>query len=1078
MAGLSDPLNYIKAEQYFQAGTGWSGPSTAVSIDKTPPTTVTSPEHWRAVNITFNDGTIAVLQFVRPTLFRLRYDPGVKQANDYEDYSSRVVVGRTTSGLVRDLDEFAGITWTANLQDNGDYWIFSSNVLTVSERSKKHYKPGDGLKINIFKAPFRIQAVRLLTPIPDLYPIPGFEAVENRKAERVIWQTSPKTFRVNVHQQHPMLKNVILDVIKAGQGEFIGFGEQGGMAFMKKPTFMNYFNFDNMQYQQVYNHGPLDGREPLYHSDPFYMDVNSNPEHANITATYIDNYSQICLDFGKTNSGYIKIGTRYHSMDVYIISADNVPEIVRLYTGICGRPKLKPRYVLGNHQACYGYTVKSDLDAVVDQYRAARIPLDGLHIDVDLQDGFRTFTTNEARFPNFKGIMTELRNKGIKCSTNITPVISINDRPEGYSTLQELVAKQYYVFDKRYLEGTNGRAEDVRYVCYGGGNYYEVDPNDVNRRPDFGDHYNFPENYNVQNYGYHGGVSYGYGNGTAGYYPDLNRKEVRDWWGQQYKYLMDSGLEFVWQDMTTPAIHDSYGDMKGFPTRLLITADAEKESQIARKEVLAIENWALFSYNLHKATFHGLDSLESRKGKRNFILGRGSFAGAYRFAGLWTGDNASTWGFWKISVSQVLSLGLNGVSIAGSDMGGFEPTKDSNGQEERYCSPELLIRWYSGSVLLPWFRNHYVGAKKNRKWFQEPYAYPIHWESHQQDLPGQRWLYYGVRDIARYYVQLRYSLMQLLYDAMFENQLHGLPIARSMLLTDVQDHSFFNETQEFLDNQYITGDILIAPIFQPANEVPGQNRDVYLPISNFWYQSNLRPDGGVALLSPVEGGSVIDYTARIPNSDSDEENAKQHPYVLPMFIREGAIIPQLAVRQYVSEGGPNHITFNIYPGKDNRYSTYLDDGVSRDSAPDNIIRYRMKAKKLAKLKAEIDQAKGKLKQAQLDPEAKGYYREVAITQRTGTPITDASTRTIIIEPKHSAYDPTPELGNSYTVCIWYPPTAPNLGNYAVDVKITTNPDQQAPDYYVVQDPSSKKITVTVHEPVGTSKSIAITSTPK
>ena len=30
----------------------------------------------------------------------------------------------------------------------------------------------------------------------------------------------------------------------------------------------------------------------------------------------------------------------------------------------------------------------------------------------------------------------------------------------------------------------------------------------------------------------------------------------------------------------------------------------------------------------------------------------------------------------------------------------------------------------------------------------------------------------------------------------------------------------------------------------------------------------------------------------------------------------GAIIPQLEVRQYVNEGG-NHITFNIYPGKDN-----------------------------------------------------------------------------------------------------------------------------------------------------------------
>jgi alpha-glucosidase (family GH31 glycosyl hydrolase) len=151
----------------------------------------------------------------------------------------------------------------------------------------------------------------------------------------------------------------------------------------------------------------------------------------------------------------------------------------------------------------------------------------------------------------------------------------------------------------------------------------------------------------------------------------------------------------------------------------LISSDAV--SATAPREQLAIEIWALYSYNLHKATFHGLDDLgielQSRVNKRNFILGRGSYAGMYRFAGLWTGDNASTWDFWRITVSQVLSLGLNGVSISGSDMGGFEPYYNPALQkEENYCNPELLIRWYAGSFLLPWFRNHYV--KKTRKWFQ------------------------------------------------------------------------------------------------------------------------------------------------------------------------------------------------------------------------------------------------------------------------------------------------------------------------------------------------------------------------
>lgn len=42
--------------------------------------------------------------------------------------------------------------------------------------------------------------------------------------------------------------------------------------------------------------------------------------------------------------------------------------------------------------------------------------------------------------------------------------------------------------DKRYLKGTSGKAEDVRYICWGGGNRYEVDPNYVEGRPDFGDY--------------------------------------------------------------------------------------------------------------------------------------------------------------------------------------------------------------------------------------------------------------------------------------------------------------------------------------------------------------------------------------------------------------------------------------------------------------------------------------------------------------------------------------------------------------------------------------------------------------
>jgi hypothetical protein len=66
-----------------------------------------------------------------------------------------------------------------------------------------------------------------------------------------------------------------------------------------------------------------------YHSDPYFLDVNSNPSYQNVTATFIDNYSQVCIDFAKTNAGRIKLATRFGGMDVYLMSAKDIPEVVK-----------------------------------------------------------------------------------------------------------------------------------------------------------------------------------------------------------------------------------------------------------------------------------------------------------------------------------------------------------------------------------------------------------------------------------------------------------------------------------------------------------------------------------------------------------------------------------------------------------------------------------------------------------------------------------------------------------------------------------------------------------------------------
>lgn len=317
-----------------------------------------------------------------------------------------------------------------------------------------------------------------------------------------------------------------------------------------------------MEYESVYGNGPLDSREPLYHSDPFWIEANRSPGYRSKTGTFFANYSQICVDLGKTNTGELRIATRFGPADVFVIGDKDVSQIIKHYTSIVGRSWLKPRYALGYGQGAYGYDTQRKVENSASEYRRHGFPLDSMHIDVDIQEEYRTFTVDIHNFPHPEELFSSLRKIGVKCCTNITPFIN-GEESKSYVTLNEMIRKGYFVPDERYLRDTVAGVQDQRYLCYESGKLVVSDPN-VDR-PGFKDNYLFE---NVFNRGgsvpYHGGVSYGKNLGKPGHYPDLNRSEVREWWGQQYEKLIKLGLEFVWQDMTSPSIAKEYGDMKSW----------------------------------------------------------------------------------------------------------------------------------------------------------------------------------------------------------------------------------------------------------------------------------------------------------------------------------------------------------------------------------------------------------------------------------------------------------------------------------------------------------------------------------
>ena len=87
-----------------------------------------------------------------------------------------------------------------------------------------------------------------------------------------------------------------------------------------------------------------------------------------------------------------------------------------------------------------------------------------------------------------------------------------------------------------------------------------------------------------------------------------------------------------------------------------------------------------------------------------------------------------------------------------------------------------------------------------------------------------------------------------------------------------------------------------------------------------------------------EGGQYIPYSL---NSESWTD--------IPMFIKEGAIIPKQDVQDYVGQETVDHVTVDIFPsGRETSFRYYDDDGETYDYE-DGCISHRKSPRKVPEI---------------------------------------------------------------------------------------------------------------------------------
>jgi alpha-D-xyloside xylohydrolase len=288
------------------------------------------------------------------------------------------------------------------------------------------------------------------------------------------------------------------------------------------------------------------------------------------------------------------------------------------------------------------------------------------------------------------------------------------------------------------------------------------------------------------------------------------------------------------------------------------------------------------------AIYNGQRSVNPNQ--RVFLLTRSGFAGEQRYStATWSGDIGTRWEDMRAQMTAGLNYSMSGLPFWGMDQGGFcvenrymqaQSEYERTGVENEDLKEwrELQARWSQFGTFIPLFRVH--GQWPLREiWNLAPENHPCY----------QSFVYYD---------KLRYRLMPYLYSMAGWVHLKDYTMMRGLIMDFNGDWQVTN-----IKDQWMFGPALMVC---PVAHYKAPNRSVYFPKQTGWY--NLYSG------EYVEGGQSLIVDA---------------PYErIPVFVREGSIIPFGPEIQYSDEKPAELINLYVYAGKDGQFMLYEDEGVN------------------------------------------------------------------------------------------------------------------------------------------------------
>lgn len=546
---------------------------------------------------------------------------------------------------------------------------------------------------------------------------------------------------------------------------------------------------------------------------------------------FFDTPARVLFEIDYQNSGKIKVVCETDSVNVYQIEQENAYQIAREFLGAIGRCYIPPLWAFGYGQSRFGYMDEADFEAVVKGYEENQLPLDYICMDIDYMDRYIDFTVDKSRFPDLKAFVAKLKGKGIQ----LVPIVDAGIKIEpGNAVYEEGVAKGYFCKNK----------EDGLFQA-----------------------------------GVWPGMTH---------FTDFLNPDARAWFGNQYRFYTDQGLEGFWNDMNEPAIF--YSEYTKGPKMLNMILDMVfgrfRKEEIEARRIRDYQSFfhqvngeKICHYDVHNIygyfmTMAASEQLDKILDHRFLLFARSSYIGAGRYGGIWTGDNTSCWQHLRLNVLHMPSLNMCGFLYSGADTGGFM------GNTNR----ELLLRWLAVSAFTPLMRNHCgKGVAK-----QECYVFE------------------KVEDF-KAILSFRYRMIPYLYSEYMKAALTGDMFIKPLAFGFPED----DWARKVDDQLLVGGSIMMTPILEEG----AMSRSVYLPEP----MTMVKYDGKDFHSMPMSAG-MHQIEARLNE--------------VVFFVLKDKLVPVGKEAKNTREVDFKDLQFL---GDGQGYEMYMDDGMTKEYDLKNIV---------------------------------------------------------------------------------------------------------------------------------------------